>query len=63
MSFHDYPSSPANLPLRSSQKGLKYVTFIITLALLNAPIPPPHIPMFTNPIVEYISIHHIHTLE
>jgi hypothetical protein len=63
MSFHDYPSSPANLPSPSSHKGLKYVTFIITLALLDAPIAPPHKPMLTNPVVEYISIRHTHTLE
>jgi hypothetical protein len=63
MSFDAYPSSPTNLPSPSSQKGLKYVTFIITPALLDAPIPPPHKPMFTNPIVEYISICHTHILE
>jgi hypothetical protein len=39
-------------------KGLKYVSFIITLTSLDAPIPPPHKPSFINPIVEYISIHH-----
>jgi hypothetical protein len=63
MSFHDYPSSLANLPSPSSQKHLKFVTFIITLALLNVPIPPPDKPMFTNPIVEYIYIHHTQTFE
>jgi hypothetical protein len=56
--LHDYLSSLTNVPSPSSQKHLKFVTFIITLALLNVPIPLPHKPMFTNPIVEYIYIHH-----